>query len=95
MAYTLNMEYKRSYTRGDLTHGGTCSLCGFATAHDADCPLTNPDVVGVTVTTVSKPRATICEACPEDDCVAGDWRACVHETLVKCCDQYAMAFGRL
>lgn len=48
MVYTLNMEYKRSYTRRDLTHedGGVCGLCGndvlgddVVIAHELNCPL--------------------------------------------------------
>lgn len=100
------MDYKRSYTRNDLEfevdQGVTyqiCKLCdghslpyGKTIIHNADCPMTDPDVLGVMLTALSKPRSAICEACPEDDCVTGDWHVCTHETLLKCCNRYA---GRL
>lgn len=104
MGYTLGMDYKRSYTRDDLTHededSQICSLCDNEVrdgeiAHDADCPLLDPDVMGVMLTALSKPRSEICEACPcgsgseKKNCMAGDWRICVHETLLKCCHRYA------
>ncbi len=105
------MDYKRSYTRRDLTREveGVFQVCIFCNnksrdggdviAHDADCPLADENVMGVMVTTLSKPRVAICEQCPcgrgSDNCMAGDWRACVHETLVKCCGRYAYAVGRM
>ncbi len=79
-----------------------CNLCGGESleaetvtliAHDRDCPLANPDVLGVSVLTMTN---IICEACPARDrpCVVPDWSLETHETLLASCGRYAVENGR-
>lgn len=98
------MATKKIYTREDLTtHGdgfAVCSLCHgrswetcddiYPDDHEDDCPLANPEVVGVTVFTMTRARDVICGAC-QGECVVPDWSLETHEVLRAKCDRYCAA----
>ena len=96
---------KRTFTREELlieieaTVGVACGLCkerGVNEVHTADCLLSNPNVLGVMVTTLSKPNKAICEACNgKKYCklFLGDAGE-THESLMLTCGRYAVDYGR-
>ncbi len=107
------MTTKRSYTRADLTRSAEscgdswteCALClgndlgdllGDP-SHDEDCPLAKPEVLGIMVTSLSKPRESICGQCPAMDrpCAVPAWREESHETLMIKCGRYAVDSDRV
>ena len=97
---------KRTFTREELlieidgvgVTGYACGLCeerGINEVHTTNCPLFDPDVLGVMVTTLSRPIKAICEDCGamgKENC---DWAEACHESLMLTCGRYAVETGRL
>ena len=106
------MATKRSYTREDLTRPDegpdgvveqVCVLCGgcddfdHVVIHATGCPLDDELVLGVMVTSLSKPRQEICGECPAMDrpCAVKAWREETHETLMIQCPRYSIDAKRM
>lgn len=99
---------KKIYSRKDLVTideepdgfvFATCNLCcgrsleNVKLDHEADCPLADPEVIGVDVVVRTVPREDICGDCPasgQSHCVVADWTLESHEHLRSMCSRYVV-----
>lgn len=109
----METKIKRAYTRDELEAQNegpdgfvdlTCVLCGGTgfinekeIKHEENCPMACLEVLGIMVTTLSRPREDICGWCPADEsnCPAGDWTEGTHESLMVQCGKYAVDDKRI